>query len=405
MVNSSKKNQYIFYTGELSFKPDTAHEIHDVLCANAAANLGYSSVLIYPDKKNYYVNLLSLIYPYKPKSPDKEFIEFYDVQEKLKMAALPMPWPIDKIGGKFTNSSTVVTKYYLPVHILPHTKVVHTRDWNFVKAAVKNKVPTIYERHYFQDRKFEQDIIHSPYFKIAITQSEPIRQSLIENGMPPEKVVWLHNGFNQSFLIRQPESAERWRQELLINGRKHLVVYSGALYPFKGVDLLIDSAKELPEIQFVITGGTEAQVQAYQQIARDKNVENVKFLGWILPRERLVSLFQAADILVHPHCAGKSADFTNPVKFFQYMAAGTPIVATEIPPLMEFKTSPLIASWCTPDNPHKLAESIQHTLETYPRKLEGYAASIDFAQQFSWENRITKILSYVEEDQRPPILG
>ncbi|WP_257237174.1 glycosyltransferase [Nostoc sp. 'Peltigera malacea cyanobiont' DB3992] len=87
------------------------------------------------------------------------------------------------------------------------------------------------------------------------------------------------------------------------------------------------------------------------------------------------------------------------------MAAGTPIVATEIPPLMEFKTSPLIASWCTPDNPHKLAQSIQHTLETYPRKIEGYAASIDFAQQFSWENRILKILSYVEEDQRPPILG
>ncbi|MBD0389613.1 MAG: glycosyltransferase, partial [Nostoc sp. C3-bin3] len=355
------------------------------------------------DKKSS-ANLLSLIYLEKPKKPDREFIEFYDVQEMLKIAALPMPWPIDQIGGKFTNSSTVVTKYFLPVHIRPNSKVVHTRDWNFVKAAVKNKIPTIYERHYFQDQKYEPEIVHSPYFKLAITQSEPIRQSLIEYGMPPEKVIWLHNGFNQSFSIRQPKEAEIWRQELLINGRKHLVVYSGALYPFKGVDLLIDSAKELPEIQFVITGGTEAQVQAYQQLARDKNVENVEFLGWILPRERLVSLFQAADILVHPHCAGKSADFTNPVKFFQYMATGTPIVATEIPPLMEFKASPLIASWCTPDDPHKLAQSIRHTLETYPRKIEGYAASIDFAQQFSWENRILKILSYLEEAQRPPIL-
>ena len=404
MINFSKKNQYIFYTRELSLQPDTAHEIHDVLCANAAANLGYSSVLMYPDKKSS-VNLLSLIYLEQPKRPDREFIEFYDVQEKLKIAALPMPWPIDQVGGKFTNSSTVVTKYFLPVHIRPNSQLVHTRDWNFVKAAVKNKIPTIYERHYYQDQKFEPEIVHSPYFKIAVTQSEPIRQSLIEYGMPPEKAVWLHNGFNESFLIRQPQEAEIWRQELLTNGRKQLVVYSGALYPFKGVDLLIDSAKELPEIQFVITGGTEPQVEAYQQLARGKNVENVKFLGWILPRERLVSLFQAADILAHPHCAGKSADFTNPVKFFQYMAAGTPIVATEIPPLMQFKTSPLIASWCIPDNPHKLAQSILYTLETYPRKIEGYAASIDFAQQFSWENRITKILSYIEEAQRPPILA
>lgn len=404
MLNTSKKNQYIFYTGELSLQPDTAHEIHDVLCANAAANLGYSSVLAYPDKKNHSVNLLSLINPYQPRKPDREFIEFYDVQEKLKIAPLPMPWPIDKIGGKFTNSSTVVSKYYLPVHILPNTKIIHTRDWNFVKAAVKNKIPTIYERHYFQDQKFEPEIVSSPYFKIAITQSEPIRESLIQYGMPPEKVVWLHNGFNQTFLVRQPQEAETWRQKLLLNGCKHLVVYSGALYPFKGIDVLIDAAKELPEIQFVITGGTEAQVQAYEQLAREKQVENVKFLGWILPRERLVSLFQAADILAHPHCSGKSANFTNPVKFFQYMAAGTPIVVTEIPPLMEFKASPLVASWCTPDKPHEFAKSIQYALEAYPRKIEGYGATIDFAQQFSWENRITKILSYVEKDLRPPII-
>ncbi|BAY26889.1 group 1 glycosyl transferase [Calothrix sp. NIES-2100] len=404
MNNSSRKNQYIFYTAELSLKPDTAHEIHDVLCANAAANLGYSSVLVYPDRGNRFVNPLSLLSPYQPRRPNAEFIEFYDVEQKLKVAPLPMPWPIDQVGGKYTNSSTVVTKYYLPFHLLPHTKTVHTRDWNFAKAAVKNQIFTIYERHYYQDQKFEPEIVHSPYFKIAITQSEPIRESLIEYGMPADKVVWLHNGFNQSFLVRQPQEAQAWRQELLTDECKYLVVYSGALYPFKGIDVLIDSAKELPEVQFVITGGTESQVQGYEQIVKNKHIENIKFLGWILPRERLVSLFQAADILAHPHCSGKSANFTNPVKFFQYMASGTPIVATEIPPLMEFKNSPLIATWSEPDNAHEFAQAIKYALEVYPRKIEGYAASIDFAHQFSWENRITKILNYLEDYMRPQII-
>ncbi|MBD2663965.1 hypothetical protein B6N60_05036 [Richelia sinica FACHB-800] len=403
MIDKISQHHYIFFSSQLSFQADTAHEIHDVLCASAAANLGYSSVLVYPDRQNKTVNPLALFYPYKIQQPDAKFMEFYDADAKLKVAALRLPWPIDRVGGKFTDSNTVITKYYFPFHILPQTKIVHTRNWNFVKAAVKNKTPTIYERHYFADKDFEKEIVSSPYFEIAITQSEPIRQSLIEKGIPPEKVVWLHNGFNQSFLNRQPQAADKWRQELLTNGRKHLVVYSGALYPFKGIDVLIDAAKELPEIQFAITGGTDSQVQNYQQQARDKHVENVKFLGWILPRDRLVSLFQASDILAHPHCSGKSADFTNPVKFFQYMASGTPIVATEILPLMEFKKSPLIASWCEPDNSHKLAETIRHTLEKYPRKIEGYVKTIDFAQQFSWENRITKILSYVREDMRPTI--
>ncbi len=400
MTKKQLKNKYIFFSRELSQQPDTAHEIHDVLCANAAANLGYSSVLAYPDRKGY-VNPLRLISPFHPQQPDNKFVEFYEVQEKLKVAPLPMFWLTDRVGGKWTSSSTLVTKYYLPIHILPYTKIVHTRDWNFVKAAIKNKIPTIYERHHFQKQQFEPEIVNSPFFQIAITQSELIRQSLIEYGMPPEKVVWLHNGFENSFLVRQPEAAEAWRKELLADKRKHLVVYSGALYPFKGINVLIDAAKELPQIQFAITGGTEAQVKEYQQLCKDKQVENVKLLGWILPRQRLVSLFQAADILAHPHCSGNAANFTNPVKFFQYMASGTPMVVTEIPPLMVFKNSPLIAGWCEPDNPHKFAECIQYVLGKYPRKIEGYADTIKFAEQFCWENRAAKILSYVNESFHP----
>jgi glycosyltransferase involved in cell wall biosynthesis len=182
---------------------------------------------------------------------------------------------------------------------------------------------------------------------------------------------------------------------LLKNEQKYLVVYSGALYRFKGIDVLIDAAKELPEIQFAITGGTESQVESYRQLAKDKHVKNVKFLGWILPRDRLASLFQAADVLAHPHCAGKAADFTNPVKFFQYMASGTPIAATEIPPLMTFKSSPLVAQWCEPDNPIAFAQCIDRVLKNHPRKLEGYSESIEFARQFSWEERAKKIMSYL----------
>ncbi|MBD2344414.1 glycosyltransferase [Anabaena subtropica] len=399
------KNKYIFYSRIISQKPDTAHEIHDVLCANAAANLGYSSVLVYPEPRRAAWNTLGLLSPFQPRQPEQNFVEFYDVQDKLKIASLPMPWPIDCVGGKFTASSTVVTRYYLPFHLLPQTKIVHTRDWNFVQAAVNNRIPTIYERHYFQKEKIPPAIAESPFLQIAVTQSEVIRQSLIEHGFPAEKVVWLHNGFDQSFLLRQPEQAAAWRKELLENELQSLVVYSGALYPFKGIDVLIDAAKELPQVQFAITGGKSEQVTAYQQLAKDKQVENIKFLGWILPRQRLVSLFQAADILVHPHCSGKSANFTNPVKFFQYMASGTPIVITEIPPLMPFKDMPLAAVWCEPDNPYILAKALKQALEIYPRRIEGYINNIELAKPFSWENRAEKILSYVDEAFRPQLIA
>ena len=399
------KKHYLFFSNHLSLKPDTAHEIHDVLCANAAANIGYSAVLTYPDQTLGKYNPIAWIAPFKLQKPDRTFTEFYDTQEHLKIAPLPLPWLSDRTSGKFTNSSTIVCKYYLPIHILSKTKLVHTRNWNFAKAAIKNEIPVIYESHYYQETPFEKEIVSSPLFQVAITQSKLTQENLVRCGMPVEKAIALHNGFERSFLIRQPQEAENWRRELLKNGRSQLVVYSGALYKFKGVDLLIEVAKELPEIQFVVTGGTESQVIAYQELSQQKGVDNIIFLGWILPRQRLVSLFQAADILAHPHCSGKEADFTNPVKFFQYIASGTPIVSTTIAPLLEFKLPQLAMDWCEPDDPKQFSDCLRSALKRYPRKIEGYTENIEFGQQFSWENRIEKILSYVDEQMRPAIVN
>jgi glycosyltransferase involved in cell wall biosynthesis len=395
------KKYYLFFSNHLSLQPDTAHEIHDVLCANAAANLGYSSVLAYPDSTIGTYNPIAWMFPFHPKSPSQDFAEFYGTQEKLKVAPLPLPWLSNRSNSKWTDPSTMICKYYLPVHLSSKTKLVHTRNWNFAKAAVKNGIPVIYETHYFQDKQFESEIVLSPQFQVAITQSQLTRDRLIQCGMPPEKAVALHNGFEQAFLDRQPESAAAWRQKLLKHNRQHLVVYSGALYRFKGIDLLIDVAKTLPHVQFAVTGGKPEQVDWYRSQALQKGVENIDFLGWILPRQRLVSLFQAADVLAHPHLSGHEAEFTNPVKFFQYIASGTPIVVTSIAPLLEFTLPHLAMTWCEPDNPDAFAACLQQSLEAFPWKGEGYSENIEFGRQFSWENRIEKILSYVDPKLRP----
>jgi glycosyltransferase involved in cell wall biosynthesis len=273
-----------------------------------------------------------------------------------------------------------------------------------VKAAIKNGVPAIYEHHHHEDKTFEPEIVKSPLFQIAVTVVEPIRESMIKNGMPAEKAIRLHNGFNRLFMQRQPEKAAEWRNQLLQNQRSHLIVYAGALQQFKGIDVLVDAASEMPNVQFVCAGGKAIEVEHYEQLARQKQVHNIKFLGYILHHE-LASLLQAADILAHPHCLGEAATFTSPLKLFDYFASGTPIVATEIPSLIEFKNTQAIAAWCEPDNPKKFAECLQNVLATHPRKIDGYSNSIDFVQQFSWENRAAKIMSYVNQSFIPHIVN
>ncbi|MEG4987603.1 glycosyltransferase family 4 protein [Microcoleus sp. BR0-C5] len=394
---------YVFFTRNILPQPNVASLVQVADSANAAANLGYPAVLVYLRKGWNAWNPVDLLFPFQPRKTDDKLATIYNIQDKLKVADLPMPWPIDFWDSKWTSSSTIVSKYYLPIHLLKSTKIVHSRDWNFVKAAVKNGIPSIYEQHHHENKQFESEIVRHPLFQIAVTVADTVRDSMIKNGMPPEKVITLHNGFNHLFLARQTEAAQNWRQQLLEDDRRHLAVYAGGLYPFKGVDMLVDVAKELPLIQFAIAGGDSSQVTAYQQLAKSQQVNNIKFLGY-QPQNQLASLLQAADILAHPHCLTAAATFTSPLKIFDYMASGTAIVATEIPSLMEFKSGNIAATWCEPDNPHHFAQSIRDCLTKYPSKSEGYAEKMDFFKQFSWENRIQKIMGYVENLVRYPII-
>ncbi|MBD2778434.1 glycosyltransferase family 4 protein [Iningainema tapete] len=401
MMKSNYGKHYVFFIRDELPKPE-AHLVQSTNAANGAANLGYSTVLVYPYKG--LTNLIDLVRPFQPRMTPVTLLKYYNLHDKLKVAPLPMPWPIDYFPSKFTDSNTIASKYYLPFHILPTTKLVHSRDWNFVKAAINNGVPAIYEHHHHENKPFETEVVNSPLFQIAVTVADTIRATMIENGMSPEKVIKLHNGYNRLFMERQPKKAAQWREKLLGEKYSHLVVYSGALQQFKGIDVLIDVAGECKSVQFVCAGGKDKEVADYQQLAREKQVDNIKFLGYIL-QEDLASLLQAADILAHPHCSGSAATFTSPLKLFDYFASGTPIVATEIPSLLEFKNTKAIAAWCEPDDKSKFAQALRQVLETHPRRHEGYAESVEFVKQFSWENRAAKILSYVDESFHPPILN
>ena len=384
---------YLFYIRDTLPQPE-AHIVQMVHLANAAANLGHQAVLVYLQKGSQAFSPLDVIFPFRPRQPEEALRNYYNLESKLQVSPLPMPYPIDAIKSKFFDSSTLSCKYYLPFHLSRGTKLVHSRDWNFVKAAVKQGIPAIYERDHYEQKRYEAEIVNNPLFKMAVTVADPVKDNLISNGMPPEKVIKLHNGFNRLFFARHPEAALEWRKKLLQNQYQQLVVYAGALYPFKGINLLIDIAPQFPQVIFALAGGSEEQIQEYKQLIQDKKANNVKLLGY-LPHNFLASLLQAADALVYPHLAGEAANFTSPMKLFDYIAAGKPIVATTIPPLAEFKSSPLVAGWCEPNNPQAFADSLRQVLATYPQWQIEHIHDEELVQQFSWEYRIEKLLTKV----------
>lgn len=391
---------YVFWVNETLPNLD-AHLIQTANCANAAANLGYPTVLMFPQDAPRSRNPWRWVQPWHPHRPDPDFAQQYNFQDQLQIAGLPMPWPIGHYDSKWTDVSTVACKYYLPVHLRSKTALVHTRVWNLAKAAIQNGLPVVYEQHHLvPDREFPPEIVQHPLFQVAITVADTVLAEMRAKGIPPEKSIKLHNGFNRIFFERRPQSAQAWRDRLLTGSCRHLVAYAGALERFKGIDLLIEIATQMPEVCVALAGGPTKQIEHYQRIVRDRGLANVALVGR-LGQQDLADLLQAADVLAYPHLSGKAATFTSPLKLFDYLAAGAPIVSTEIVSLQEVKDWHLIEQWCPPDDPQAFAEGIRRAIRDRPRPPAGHCRPYETIEHLSWESRAAQILELVKPEYRP----
>jgi glycosyltransferase involved in cell wall biosynthesis len=120
-----------------------------------------------------------------------------------------------------------------------------------------------------------------------------------------------------------PAAAAGLRRSLGI-GPGPVVLYSGNLEPYQGVDVLLQAAAEVPEAWFVLMGGEPYQIEALKTGAPAGNTRTV-FAGPRPPAE-LASFLALADVLVSPRLRGEN----TPFKVYTYMASGKPLVATRL---------------------------------------------------------------------------
>lgn len=127
----------------------------------------------------------------------------------------------------------------------------------------------------------------------------------------------------------RPDAILALRERLGLAGAR-VVLYTGTLERYQGIELLIESAPAIaagaPEARFLIVGGTPAQIAELSALAKAQNVED-KFL-WVpaVPPLEVFSYHRIADLLITTRSRGTN----TPLKIYQYLRAGKPIVATNI---------------------------------------------------------------------------
>ena len=177
-----------------------------------------------------------------------------------------------------------------------------------------------------------------------------------------------------------------------------VVLYTGTLEPYQGLDLLVAAAPEVvhavPAIRFVIVGGSQEQIEALQRSTKQHEVQSSFTFVPAVPPSEVFRYHRLADVLVTTRSRGTN----TPLKIYQYLRAGRPIVATDIRSHTQV-LSPETAQLVSP-TPADIAKGLVAVLSDRSRagRLAGAAARLaetEYSQE-AYMSRLEELL-----DQMP----
>ncbi len=173
--------------------------------------------------------------------------------------------------------------------------------------------------------------------------------------------------------VTTPNVTTPLRQSYNIPMDHALGLYVGNLEFYQGIELLLDSVRELPKdtkLSLVIVGGPEKKAAELAASFRNESIQ-VIFTG-PQPLNSLPSLLSQADILVSPRLVGNN----TPMKIYSYLAAGKAIVATNIESHTDVLTT--ANSILVPVSPSQFAKALLNLIEDQAlRESLGTQALID----------------------------
>jgi len=196
-------------------------------------------------------------------------------------------------------------------------------------------------------------------------------------------VVYLPNGCDYDHFAALPR-LEPLEYQHIPSPR---VIYVGAIADWFDVDLVSWVATRLPDISFVLIGPVIGCNLKDLQTHR-----NVYILG---PRaySDLPAYMQHADVGIIPFLKSRLTDAVNPIKLFEYCAAGLPVVITDLAEAGRYANQDFILKAKTCDEFIMLLEvAIQHR-----DKVRDKCKA--FAHANSWAARFATVMSLIEEER------
>ncbi len=177
-----------------------------------------------------------------------------------------------------------------------------------------------------------------------------------------------------------------------------VVLYLGRFFDWKGLEIVPRAAAATPSIRWQVVGGTE---EDFTRLVNEPLPPNLFLPGGCLYSERTV-WFAAADALLVLGTARdrQSYRYTSPMKLFEYLATGRPIIASNTPAIREIVSEKEVIFY-EPDNVQDLARAVQRAVTHGADFVPRIEAAQRMAAASSWRARAERIIRFIKENIPP----
>jgi glycosyltransferase involved in cell wall biosynthesis len=270
-------------------------------------------------------------------------------------------------------------------------------------AAAAAKVPLILEVNYTVDtslvrarsrllrplgRAAEQFVLRRA--SLVVPVSTVLRDSLVKSGVPADRVMTVPNAadperFNPSV------SGEPVRARFGLGGAR-VIGFSGTFAPWHGVGRLIDAITSLlpehPQAAALLIGDGPERLALEARVRQEGLSDRIRFVGRV-GHDQLPDYIAAFDVAVMPD----SNEYGSPMKIYEYMAMGKPVVAPRLGPLedgiIDGVTGILVPARDSP----ALRRALHELLSNQSRRISmGAKARAHVLEKHTWERNAERVL-------------
>lgn len=316
----------------------------------------------------------------------ENIFEAYQVTPIFKLVRKPRPaWK--GIGGMIY---TIGVFQYLRKR-KRQFDLLYSRHLGAVRIVKALGIPFVFELHQIPITSFKKrmllNVVRDKNCRLLVVISQAMKDILLKEvqGLPAHKIHIQHDAASPLDMEKLNEDAIRLKAG-----------YIGSLFKGRGIELILELARENSEISFYIIGGREEQIQQW----KSSSPANVNFTGFLTQKE-LIAYFKDIHILLAPYQkvvsvsggGGDTSSYMSPLKIFEYMSAGKAIICSNHEVLKEVLRNNENALLCDPEKMDEWKSAISRLCQNADlRHALGNQARKDFLELYTWEQRAKNVI-------------